>query len=286
MLKPLYWKVITQCWSWAWEFRETSSCAQIMRVQENAVSPGVFLWAYSSRFTLTQSLAGLINPEVHHENIPKHRQWGCWVPSCRTSLSLHQNKAIWRHIPTPSPKSTTPASPPRPVLSTLLPLLWCREKPTRKGELQWLPAGSCLRPGRLDPGTHLNMPVQIQPEFPPVWPHYLSQHQFLTLSASLVSINYIVSVALHALDSPDLAERTHVQSQFLTAVSPQQHPAQHSHSQELSVTRSGQKLVGSEWPRVQKNHVSRPCYVHLPGCWKQGKGHRFLWQSETTRFTS
>lgn len=61
---------------------------------KNAVSSGVFLRVYSSWITLIYSSAGLINQEDHHENIPKHRQRSCWTPSWRTSLSLHQNKAI------------------------------------------------------------------------------------------------------------------------------------------------------------------------------------------------
>ena len=143
-----------------------------------------------------------------------------------------------------------------------------------------------------DPGTHRSMPVQIQPESPTVSPHSLSQHHFLALSGSLFSTNYIVSVVLHALDSLDLAFGIQVQSKFLTAVSPQ-HPAQESHSclhspcgQDSSWCTQSGVMQPIYDPVHEKEHVSRTCRVHLPGCWKQGEDHSFLWQPETTCFTS
>lgn len=107
------------------------------------------------------------------------------------------------------------------------------------------------------------MPVQIQPEFPTVLLYPLSQHQFLALSGSLFSTDYIVSVVLHALESLDLAFVFHLQSKFLTAVSPQ-HPAQESLR-----TPCGQDSGGVMQPMYdpvhENEHVSRSCHVHLPG---------------------
>lgn len=163
----------------------------------------------------------------------------------------------------------------------LLPLLCCRQKPTTKRELQWLPAGSYLMFVRLDPGAHLSMAVQIQTEFRPVWPHSLSQHIFLTLSGSLVSINYIVSGGLHTLDSLDPAKSIHVQIQFLTAVSPQ-HPAQDSHSQEFSVPgqdrswRAQSRVMHSPCvPEYKKNTSADPVLHLCLGAENQGKGTGF-----------
>jgi len=95
---------------------------------------------------------------------------------------------------------------------------------------------------------------------------------FLALSGSLFSTDCIFSVVLHALYSLDLASGIQLQSKFLTAVS-SQHPAQESGSCLHSpcgesnswCTQSGVMQPIYD-PVHRKEHVSRSCHVHLPGC--------------------
>lgn len=194
------------------------------------------------------------------------------MPSWRTSLSVHQNKAIWRHIPIPSPTCTTAAS--APAASALL-----QGKASNKRRSAMIPTRFLFDVCEVRSwGTpHHGSPDTVC--FPPVWPHSLSQHIFLTLSGSLVSINYIVSVALHTLDYLDLAKTSLCKSNSSQQLVPS---AQHRIPTHRSFQSPGQDRswwwcsselgdAASMWPTYKKNTSANPVLYLSLGAENKGK---------------
>lgn len=91
MLPPLYWRDITQCWSWSGA--ENSVKLRGVHTDYDSSRKCCITWYFATSISLldcvnSTSCRSHISGGSSWEH-PKHTQRSCSVPSCRTSLNLH-----------------------------------------------------------------------------------------------------------------------------------------------------------------------------------------------------